>query len=238
MSSGSFFLPDIDGACWFVATDEELLTNHLQQFPVDISPHNSLFPQLQRQREDLDAFIQFECNKWTSAVLQESRLQQEMMKQKYESVIRSLKQQEEEEMAMARNRLKELQEAVTAAEMKARYWEHMAWEERAIFADLSRKMISSRGKEQEEEEVDDDDALSFCGSSSFSASSSAAAAGKGNGKERKWKIVGCKLCQARRVCVVFLPCTHLCCCKICESFLGHCPICFTVKETTLDVSLH
>ncbi|KAK9113324.1 hypothetical protein Syun_020121 [Stephania yunnanensis] len=45
----------------------------------------------------------------------------------------------------------------------------------------------------------------------------------------------CKVCGGNDVCVLLLPCRHLCLCKDCEPRLEWCPICNTTKNATLQV---
>lgn len=35
----------------------------------------------------------------------------------------------------------------------------------------------------------------------------------------------CKICMEEEVCIVFMPCGHLACCKECSERLKECPIC-------------
>ncbi|WOL02528.1 BOI-related E3 ubiquitin-protein ligase 1-like [Canna indica] len=45
----------------------------------------------------------------------------------------------------------------------------------------------------------------------------------------------CKACGERDVCVLLLPCRHLCLCKECEATADECPICGTAKNAYLQV---
>lgn len=168
---------------------------------------------------DISIFIQNleQSKRLRRLILHEETRLQALIMQRYESRIRALMLQKDEELAIARNRSRELQDSLKGAEMEARAWEKKATEKEAIVSDLN-----SRLKQVME---DDDDAVSFCDSSSEEPC-----------KEKMMKGC-CKLCQAGRLCVVFFPCRHLCCCKSCEGLLGHCPICDTVKEASLEVVL-
>ncbi|KAH7670080.1 putative E3 ubiquitin ligase protein [Dioscorea alata] len=45
----------------------------------------------------------------------------------------------------------------------------------------------------------------------------------------------CRVCQERDVCVLLLPCKHLCLCKDCASALDTCPVCRSPKNASLHV---
>lgn len=134
--------------------------------------------------------------------------------------------QKDEELALARNKTRELQYFLKGAEMEARAWEKAAKEKEAIVCDLNNRLNQVKEKDclfPNPAQVDD--AVSFCDSSS------------GSKTEEPSKKMACKLCQARSSCFVFFPCRHLCSCKSCEPLLGHCPVCETVKEASLEVFL-
>lgn len=48
------------------------------------------------------------------------------------------------------------------------------------------------------------------------------------------KPLNCKACNGKEVCVLLLPCRHLCLCKDCELFTKKCPVC----EVTRTESVH
>lgn len=55
------------------------------------------------------------------------------------------------------------------------------------------------------------------------------------------RVVGsgpkCRGCGKRVASVVVLPCRHLCVCTECDTRFGVCPVCFTVKNSTVEVYL-
>lgn len=46
----------------------------------------------------------------------------------------------------------------------------------------------------------------------------------------------CQMCRKRPSCVLIVPCNHLCCCLACKALLHICPVCATVKQSTVEVS--
>ncbi|KAI3460418.1 hypothetical protein Pfo_017081 [Paulownia fortunei] len=189
----------------------------------------SLSSDLEKQRLEMDWFLELENQRLRSILLEETR-QQAILLQKYESRIHSLILQKDGELTVARNKTTELQDFLKGAEMEAKAWRKKAAENEAIVCDLNNRLNRVR-------EIDymfpnaakEYDAVSFCDSSSSNT-------GRKKTEEHSERMA-CKLCKARSSCVVFFPCRHLCCCKSCDALSGQCPVCETVKETSLEVFL-
>lgn len=49
------------------------------------------------------------------------------------------------------------------------------------------------------------------------------------------EMMACKACRANEVCMLLLPCKHLCLCKDCESKLSFCPVCQSSKFLGMEV---
>ncbi|KAI3726967.1 hypothetical protein L1987_66774 [Smallanthus sonchifolius] len=45
----------------------------------------------------------------------------------------------------------------------------------------------------------------------------------------------CKACNGKEVCVLLLPCRHLCLCKDCEVLVENCPVCQTTRTESVHV---
>lgn len=74
-----------------------------------------------------------------------------------------------------------------------------------------------------------DDAASFCnaGDANFQLLSK---------EEKEMKVMlTCKFCKANKVCMLLLPCRHLCLCKECDRKLSFCPLCRSSKFIGLEI---
>lgn len=49
------------------------------------------------------------------------------------------------------------------------------------------------------------------------------------------ELMTCKVCRVNKVCMLLLPCKHLCLCKECESKLSLCPLCESSKYIGMEV---
>lgn len=55
--------------------------------------------------------------------------------------------------------------------------------------------------------------------------------------ERRLNSPSCKVCQARAVSVVLLPCRHLCVCRECDDVVRACPLCLSPRTASVEVYL-
>jgi len=49
------------------------------------------------------------------------------------------------------------------------------------------------------------------------------------------ELMICKVCRVNEVCMLLLPCKHLCLCKDCESKISFCPLCQSSKFIGMKV---
>lgn len=130
--------------------------------------------------------------------------------QKYEPYVNTLMSQKEEMITNAIKKRSTLEGYLRNMENEVAMWQVKAQETEAKIAELNNTLnqLSARNGNGDEE--------SHCDSSQ-------------SGDDT------CKMCRVRRSCVVFLPCRHLCSCKFCEDFVGVCPVCANVKESSVEV---
>lgn len=50
-------------------------------------------------------------------------------------------------------------------------------------------------------------------------------------------VLECKTCQTRAATVMIWPCRHMCVCTRCEPTVKACPICYSLKTTSIEVYL-
>ncbi|KAL4584927.1 hypothetical protein LXL04_009538 [Taraxacum kok-saghyz] len=49
------------------------------------------------------------------------------------------------------------------------------------------------------------------------------------------QMLKCRVCNGREVCVLLLPCRHLCLCKECHVFTENCPVCHVMRTESVHV---
>ncbi|XP_057794876.1 BOI-related E3 ubiquitin-protein ligase 1-like [Salvia miltiorrhiza] len=210
MDFGASLLWLEDGFCIQQLPNLEHYYGNLLASPSSFSlPLEIMHSEIHNQNLEMDHFLQLQNNRLRRSIMEEEARQRAITMQKYESRASALILQKDEEIAVARNRTRELQHFLKAAEMEATAWERAAREREAAAAELSKRLSQARER----------DAVSFCSSSTNTEKA----------------IQNCKVCHAGLSCVVLFPCRHICCCRSCEPLLDHCPLCQTLKEATLQV---
>lgn len=61
--------------------------------------------------------------------------------------------------------------------------------------------------------------------------------GSGKGTSAKKANLKCKVCKLKEVCILLMPCRHLCLCKDCEGLVNVCPICQLMTTAGVEVFL-
>ncbi|EPS70749.1 hypothetical protein M569_04019 [Genlisea aurea] len=184
--------------------------------PLDIE--HSVHCELEKQRMEMDWFLQMENQRLRSAIVGEGRRQRAMIMREYESKLKIVMVQKDEQLAAANDRLKELQNSLQVWEMEARAWKKKATEKEAYICHLRNRL---NGPQQ--------------GEMVSSSSSSSSSQMRREEEPAAMMMMACKVCRSRSMCFVFFPCRHFCCCSYCETLLGHCPVCGTLKETSLEI---
>lgn len=52
---------------------------------------------------------------------------------------------------------------------------------------------------------------------------------------KNMESMACKFCRVNEICMLLLPCRHLCLCKECESKLSFCPLCRSSKFIGMEI---
>ncbi|XVF63654.1 hypothetical protein PTKIN_Ptkin09bG0104100 [Pterospermum kingtungense] len=181
----------------------------------------SLDAQLEMQRQELDCILQVQSERLRSALRERRKRQLAILLKSMESKAFNLMRRKEEDLAGALNKTMELEACLRKAEVEKNSWQRLAEANEAMVTDLSNTLqrvreslvcVSNRAEDAES---------LYCGSSD-----------REQGESKK---MACKHCNSRSSCFIFLPCRHLCSCKSCEVFLDACPVCKSVKETSMKV---
>ncbi|GMH18024.1 hypothetical protein Nepgr_019865 [Nepenthes gracilis] len=207
-------------------------------YPQSMPFSQSLAAEVQRQRREIDSYLRVQNERLKYAIQQLRKQQMEALLNQLETKTLALMRQKEQELAKVREKTEQLEEFLRKAEIETEVWQRAAKESEAMVMGLKnmleqakKRLPSSNGGAGEAAH----DAESVCGSS-YNSCSRKGERGKGKEMELK-KMNGCKSCNSRVSCIVFLPCKHLCCCESCEALLVLCPVCQSVKDGSIEVFL-
>ncbi|CAI0424513.1 unnamed protein product [Linum tenue] len=196
--------------------------------------------ELQRQDAEIDRFLKIQSDRLRQNILDKVQADQLQTMSLLENKIVQKLREKETEMESINKKNWELEDRMEQVSSEAGAWEHRArLNENLINAlKLNLQQVYARSRDQNKEGCGDngvvDDTASCCNDRG----------GGGGGidfqmlfKENKdmKDLTTCKVCRANEVCMLLLPCKHLCLCKECESKLSFCPLCQSSKFLGMEV---
>ncbi|KAK9270813.1 hypothetical protein L1049_026399 [Liquidambar formosana] len=197
----------------------------------------SLAAEVEKQRQEIDFFLQLQNERLRSALQEQRKQQQATLLRSLELKTLSLMRQKEEDLAKATRKTMELEDCLKRTEMESESWQRLAKANEAMVIHLNNTLEEFREKLVLVSNGAGD-AESLCGPCDSRGRNRGEGEGEGEGEMNEHsKKMACKGCNSRSSCVLFLPCRHLCSCKPCEAFLGSCPVCKSVKEGSMEVFL-
>ncbi|XP_077213223.1 S-ribonuclease binding protein 1 [Tasmannia lanceolata] len=203
------------------------------------SPVLSLFDEeidleLQRQDAEMDRFIKLQGERLRQAILKKVQANQlQTLTSAEERILQKLHEKEAEVDDINKKNM-ELEEKMKQLSVEAGAWQHRAkCNENMITAlkfNLQQVFAQSRDSKEGCGDSEVDDTASYCngGAIDFHLLVS---------KENKdlKELMTCKVCKVNEVCMLLLPCRHLCLCKDCESKLSFCPLCQSSKFLGMEI---
>ncbi|XP_019156779.1 PREDICTED: E3 ubiquitin-protein ligase BOI-like [Ipomoea nil] len=214
-----------------------------QQQQSSVSPQSSLLfsvlaedlsTHIKHQRDEIDQFLRAQGDQ-LRRTLEEKRQRhyRALLGAAEESVARKLREKEAEvEKAARRN--SELHARAQQLSAEAQAWQARARAQEVTAATLQaqlQQVIMNAGAVQERE----DGNAPACG-----------AGGDAEDAESAYidpdRVVlspgpSCKACRKRIASVVVLPCRHLCLCSACDAVAQACPLCLSVRSSSVEVFL-
>ncbi|KAF5747007.1 BOI-related E3 ubiquitin-protein ligase 2 [Tripterygium wilfordii] len=149
-----------------------------------------------------------------------------------EKILPKLHEKEAEVESINKKNL-ELEERIERVSMEA-----SAWQQRARY---NENMISALKFNLQQVYAQSRDSKEGCGDSEVDDTASCY-----NGRTLDFHLLStenndmkelmtCRVCRVKEVCMLLLPCKHLCLCKDCESKLSFCPVCQSSKYIGMEV---
>ncbi|CAN7082865.1 unnamed protein product [Brassica oleracea var. botrytis] len=192
--------------------------------PIGSSDGSALLPldverELQRQDAEIDRFLKIQGDQLRHAVLDKiQRSQYKTVALMEERVVQKLREKDEE-LEMVNRTNKELEVRIEQLAMEAEAWQQRAKYNENMFAALNCNLERAHGRPR--------DSIEGCGDSEVD--DTASCFNRRNGK------MMCRFCGVREVCMLLLPCKHMCLCKECERNLSSCPLCQSSKFLGMEV---
>uniref|UniRef100_A0A0D6R431 RING-type domain-containing protein n=1 Tax=Araucaria cunninghamii TaxID=56994 RepID=A0A0D6R431_ARACU len=198
---------------------------------------DDLSAQLQQQNEEIERFMRHQSEKVRLTIEEKNqRHSRALVATVEEGIMRKLKEKETE-LENATRRNAELEDHVKQLTMDNQIWQTMAKNHEAMVNTLRNNLeqVVAQCREHSREGYGDseaDDAESCCHNDTAAADEHARTL-KEN-KELKAQMT-CRVCRRNDICILLLPCRHLCLCKECGGRLDTCPLCNSLKDASVQI---
>ncbi|CAL9762692.1 unnamed protein product [Musa acuminata subsp. burmannicoides] len=189
--------------------------------------------EVQRMDAEMDQFIKLEGERMRKSILEKVQMKQfQTLATVEEKILRKIREKESEVEGINKKNL-ELEE-----QMKQVAMEVNVWQQRAKY---NESMINSLKCNLEQLYAQSKDNKEGCGDSEVDDTASCC---NGNTdlqlmckQNKDVESMACKVCRVNEVCMLLLPCRHLCLCKECESKFSFCPLCNSSKFIGMEIYL-
>ncbi|XP_076957777.1 BOI-related E3 ubiquitin-protein ligase 1-like [Bidens hawaiensis] len=192
--------------------------------------------ELRRQDAEIDRFMKIQADRLRQAIMEKVQTNQlQLISHVQDKFIQKLREKETEVENINRKNI-ELELQVEQLAMEAGTWQQRAKHNENLIITLqydleqvynNNKQIKDGKEGCGDSEVDD--TASCCNGRAIDFHLLC----KNNNGMRE--MMRCKVCKVNEVCMLLLPCKHLCLCKECESKVSMCPLCRGSKYIGMEV---
>ncbi|CAN8294382.1 unnamed protein product [Cochlearia groenlandica] len=200
--------------------------------PMLQSLEDSLRIDLHRQQDELDQFIKIQAAQMAKGVRDMKQRQIVSFINTIEKGVSMKLQEKDLEIDNMNKKNKELMERIKQVAIEAQNWHYRAKYNESVVNVLKTNLqqamshnnnknviaVAEQGKEGFGDSEIDDAASSYIDAS----------------KNKNMRMI-CKMCNAKEVSVLVVPCRHLSLCKECDVFTGVCPVCKSLKSSSVQV---
>ncbi|XP_062159194.1 probable BOI-related E3 ubiquitin-protein ligase 3 isoform X2 [Alnus glutinosa] len=189
--------------------------------------------ELQQQEVEIQRFLKVQGDRLRQNILEKVQSTQlQTISFVEEKVLQKLREKEAEVEIINRKNV-ELEERMEQLTVEAGAWQQRARHNEnmitALKFNLQQVYVQSRDSKEGCGDSEVDDTASCCNGRSIDFHLLC----KENDDVKE--IMSCKACRVNEVCMLLLPCRHLCLCKDCESKLTFCPLCHSSKLLGVEV---
>ncbi|KAG6633134.1 E3 ubiquitin-protein ligase BOI-like isoform X2 [Carya illinoinensis] len=202
--------------------------------PIILSLGDNLKLEIDRQKEDFDHYIRLQEENFLKDVRELKQRHTVSFLSAIENGVDRKLREKELEIENMNHKNKELVERIKQVAIEVKSWHYKAKYNESVVNILKSNLqqVMAQGALHGKEGYGDsevDDAASYTNLDHPGTVNSF-----GNPVFMK-KQMNCRACKVREVCVLLLPCRHLCLCKDCAGFIDVCPICRVMKTASVQV---
>ncbi|PSS31436.1 BOI-related E3 ubiquitin-protein ligase [Actinidia chinensis var. chinensis] len=189
--------------------------------------------ELQRQDAEIDRFLKIQADRLRQEVIDKVRANQLQTLSYVEEKVISKLREKETEMENINKKNMELELRIEQLAVEAGAWQQRAHYNETMINTLKFNLQQVHAQSRDSKEgcgdSEVDDTASCCNGRAVDFHFLCKENNERNG------LMTCKVCKVNEVCMLLLPCKHLCLCKECESKLSLCPLCQSAKFMGLEV---
>ncbi|PNY17214.1 baculoviral IAP repeat-containing protein 3, partial [Trifolium pratense] len=193
-----------------------------------LSLGDNIRTELDRQQEELDQYIKFQKEQLSKGVRDMKQKHMTSLVTSIEKGIGKKLKEKDMEIENMNRKNKELAERIKQVAIEAQNWHYRAKYNESVVNALRNNLqqVISNGVEQGLKEgfgdSEVDDAASYIDPNNFLSIPNAPM--KSIYKSYQgMENLSCRACKAKEVCMLLMPCRHLCLCKDCDGFINVCP---------------
>lgn len=207
--------------------------------PIITSLGDNLRTEIERQKEEFEQYIRVQEEQFAKGVKE--------MKQRHitsflsavdKGVNRKLREKELEIESINRKN-RELADRIKQAAAEAQTWQYRARYNDSVVHALQNNLKQALAAQGAAAAAAADQGREGCGESEVDDAASSYDPNAGQRQQQQQHqtpMVGaCKVCVRREVCMLLLPCRHLCMCKECDGLVDACPVCMASKTASVEV---
>ena len=203
--------------------------------PILQSLDDSLQIDLHRQKDELDQFLKVQAAQMAKEVRDMKQRQIASFLSTIERGVSKKLQEKDLEIDIMNRKNKELVERIKQVAMEAQNWHYKAKYNESVVNVLKTNLQQAMSHSNNNNVV----AAADHGIEGFGDSELDDAASSyidpNNNNNMGGQRMRCKMCHGKEVSVLVVPCRHLSLCKECDVFTGFCPVCKSLKTSSVQV---
>ncbi|KAF8108080.1 hypothetical protein N665_0115s0089 [Sinapis alba] len=204
--------------------------------PILQSLDDSLRIDLHRQKDELDQFLRVQAAQMAKEVRDMKQRQIASFLNTIERGVSKKLQEKDHEIDIMNKKNKELVERIKQVAMEAQNWHYRAKYNESVVNVLKTNLQQATSHNNNNNVVATaDHGIEGFGDSEIDDAASSHIDPNNNNNNMGSQRMRCKMCHGKEVSVLLVPCRHLSLCKECDVFTGFCPVCKSLKTSSVQV---
>ncbi|KAG2267877.1 hypothetical protein Bca52824_062432 [Brassica carinata] len=205
--------------------------------PFSQSLDDSLRIHLHRQKDELDQFLKIQAAQMAKGVRDIKQRQIASFLNSIEQGVSLKLQEKDQEIEIMNKKNRELVERIKQVTTESQNWHYRAKYNESVANALKTNLQQAMAHNKNNKNViaGADQGKEGFGDSELDDAASSYIDPNNSNKNKGNQRMRCKMCNAKEVSVLLVPCRHLSLCKECDVFTGVCPVCKSLKTSSVQV---